>query len=120
MDGPIAGREFTHPQAVVKKLKPGLTPDAANHIDETNEANWVTVGPRWVIVTPRGSREFFRGQQVAAEVTHQVDMRNDEISRTYTTGMRIFWNGQRLNIAGPLYDVGARKVRLRCEAIEVK
>lgn len=115
----VKAGSFIGPQATVLKLS--ATPDAAGHIDETDESNWRPLGDkRWIRPVPRGSREFFRGEQVAAEITHMIEMRCDSISETYTTWMKIKWRGRTLNLAGPGVNVDEEDRLLRFPAIEVK
>lgn len=90
----------------VRKLKSSLTLDASGHIDETSSDNWTEVGKHWCQFITKGSREFFRGEEVAAEITHQLTMRYSSSAAKYTTKMQIRMKtadlGMRtFNIAGP-------------------
>lgn len=107
-------------RVTVRRLNPTATVDAAGHIDETAEASWSVLGKRWVQLIPRGSREFFRGQQVAAEITHAVRMRYDSGSKDYTTAMQLVLGTRKLNLAGPGVNTEEANVELVFPAIEVK
>ncbi len=104
----------------VQRIKTSSVPDDSGHIVEANDANWETFTHQWVSVVPRGSREFFRGEQVAADITHQVEgLLNDE-SKLMTTGQRIIMDGRRLNIAEPPRNVDEQDHSLRFACVEVK
>lgn len=107
-------------RVTVERLRPSLTPDAAGHIDETNDANWQQIGKVWAKFTTRGSREFFRGEQVAAEITHQVTIRWSRTAREWTTKMRLRMDGRVFNIAGPLRNVDEADKWLVFPVVEVK
>lgn len=96
------------------------TPDASGHVDETDDSNWIVIARRWCKLTPRGSREFFRGQQVAAEITHQVTMRFDSESRRFTTGNQLKMDDRKFNISGPPVNVEEAGVLYQFPAVEVK
>jgi SPP1 family predicted phage head-tail adaptor len=108
-------------RATVQKLS--ATVDGSGHLDENTAANWVDVGKRWCQITTRGSREFFRGVEVAAEITHQITMRSDRDSRRYTEKNRLVFrdmDDKTLNISGPPVDVDEQGERLQFAAIEVR
>lgn len=96
------------------------TPDTGGHIDETDDGNWRPVTKRWCKLIPSGSREFFRGMQVAADITHQVTMRYDERTRNLTTKERLKLGVRKFNIAAPPTDVEEAHVLVTFPAIEVK
>lgn len=95
------------------------TVNAAGQLDETTAGNWETFCSRWCQLTTRGSREFFRGQEVAADITHQVTMRSDPQSREFTTKQRIKLGDRILSIASPPLDVDEQQEMVRFAAIEV-
>jgi SPP1 family predicted phage head-tail adaptor len=99
------------------KIQP---PDAGGHIDESNPANWETFTKQWCSVNPRGSREFFRREQVAADITHQVEMLFNSESNRITTKMRIMFKGRRLNIAEPPRNIDENNHSLVFACVEVK
>lgn len=101
----------------VQKLSASV--DAAGHLDETSSSNWVTIGNRWCGIATRGSREFFRGVEVAAEITHQITMRADTESMRFTEKNRLVIGDRVLNISGPPQNVDEAGVVLRFAAVEV-
>jgi SPP1 family predicted phage head-tail adaptor len=104
----------------VKRLKSSAVPDASGHVDESDPANWETFTKQWCSVNPRGSREFFRGQQVAADITHQVEMLFNSDSNKITTKMRIMFKGRRLNVAEPPRNIDENDHSLVFACTEVK
>ena len=104
----------------VRRIKEGVQPDAAGHIDETLDANWRSLGKRWIKLTPRGSREFFRGQQVAEEITHQVEMLLDSVSTRFTTKDKLVLGTRTFNLAGPGVNAMERDETLIFPAVEIK
>jgi head-tail adaptor len=93
--------------------------NAAGQIDETTDSNWVTFTVRWCNLATRGSREFFRGVEVAADITHQVTMRSDPQSRAFTTKQRLNLGGRILSISSPPLDVDEQQEMIRFAAVEV-
>jgi head-tail adaptor len=90
--------------------------NAAGQIDETTAANWITFAERWANVVTRGSREFLRNPDMAADITHQVTMRSDPESRRITVKNRLVMGGRVLSISSPPLDVdeGGEMVRFAC------
>lgn len=107
-------------QVTVKRIKTGLTPDAAGHIDETNEANWITYGTFYCEIVTKGSREFFRGEQVNADITHQITIRHSTSSAGITTSMKLVYQGRTFNISEPPRNVNEDNEWLVFGAVEVK
>ena len=95
------------------------TVNAAGQLDETTAANWVTFTNRWCEMVTRGSREFFRGVEVAADITHQVTMRADPESRAFTTKQRLRLGSRVFNIASPPLDVNEGAEMVRFQAVEI-
>lgn len=107
-------------RVTVERLRPSLTPDAAGHIDETNDANWSPVQKVWAQFITRGSREFFRGDQMASEITHQITIRYSKAAKEFTTKMRLrMSDGRKFNIAGPLQNRNEENRWFVFPAIEV-
>lgn len=73
--------------------------DEAGHVDESNPDNWELLGKHWCGLMPRGSREFFRREQVAADITHQVEMPYSSQANAITTKMKFCFDGRTLAIA---------------------
>lgn len=95
------------------------TVNAAGQLDETTAANWQTFCLRWCELVTRGSREFFRGVEVAADITHQVTMRADPESKAFTPKQRLKLGSRVLSIASPPLDVDEGAEMVRFQAIEV-
>lgn len=93
--------------------------NAAGHLDETTAGNWQTFCSRWCELITRGSREFFRGVEVTADITHQVTMRADPESRGFTPKQRLKFGDRVLSIASPPVDVDEGGEMVRFQAIEV-
>ncbi len=95
-------------------------PDAGGHIDESSDSNWEVFTRQWMSVLPRGSREFFRGEQVAADITHQFECLLNSESSQISPKNRIVWKGRRFNVSEPPRNVDERDHSLRFACVEVK
>jgi len=105
---------------IVKRLKTSSVPDASGHVDESDSTNWEIFTRQWCSVNPRGSREFFRREQVAADITHQVEMLFNSDSSRITEKMKIVFKGRTLNIAEPPRNIDENDHSLVFACIEVK
>jgi head-tail adaptor len=101
----------------VQKLSASV--NAGGHLDETTASNWVTIASRWCELLTRGSREFFRSVEVAADVTHQVTMRSDPESLALTTKQRLKMGSRIFSISSPPVDVDEQREMVRFAAVEV-
>lgn len=90
---------------VVERLKDAAVVDGSGNVNETLDSNWTQAGREWVEIKTRGSKEFFRGQQVAENITHQITMRWSKRAGDYTTKMRLRLDGRKLNISEPPRNV---------------
>ncbi len=104
----------------VQRLKSSVIPDTSGHVDESNPANWETFTKQWANVMPRGSREFFRKEEVSAEVTHQVEMLFNSESKQISQKMRIMLRGRTLNVAEPPRNTDENNHSLIFACIEIK
>lgn len=104
----------------VRRLKPSDSTDASGHIDETVDSNWEEIGKRWVAFATKGSREFFRREEVAADITHQITMRYDGLSKTFTTKMQLKMGDRKFNIAEPPRNVNEANQMLIFACTEIK
>ena len=95
------------------------TVNAAGQLDETTAGNWVTFCSRWCEMITRGSREFFRGVEVAADITHQVTMRADPESKAFTVKQRLKMGERVFNLASPPLDVDEGGEMVRFQAVEI-
>lgn len=102
-----------------QRLKPGLAPDAGGHIDESNPLNWENHASAWVAIHPRGSREFFRREQVAADITHAIEALYVDV-RDVTDEMRIKSGTSILSIAEPPRNVDQNNHTLVFACKEIK
>jgi SPP1 family predicted phage head-tail adaptor len=93
-------------RVTVEKKKSGLTVNPGGHTDDTNNAEWQVMATGvWCEFKTRGSREFFRGEEVAADITHQITTRYTNTSAQITTDMRLRMDGRIFNIAEPPRNV---------------
>ncbi len=104
----------------VRRLKSSIAPDASGHVNEADPTNWETFTKQWASVVPRGSREFFRREQVAADITHQVELLYNSDSRQITQKCQLILDGRVLNIAEPPRNVDEDNHSLRFACVEVK
>ena len=93
--------------------------NSAGQIDETTAGNWVTFAVRWCRMVTRGSREFDRGPEIAADITHQITMRADPQSKAFTVKQRLKMGDRVFNIASPPLDVDEGSEMVRFPAVEV-
>lgn len=107
-------------QVSVRRLRPGLTPDSSGHVDETSEANWIEYGRFWCEIKTKGSREFFRGQEMAADITHQITIRHGSKSAGITTDMQVILRDRVLSIAEPPRNIDESNEWLVFAAKEIK
>jgi SPP1 family predicted phage head-tail adaptor len=103
-----------------RRLKKTDVPNPGGHLDESDPANWETFWKEWASITPRGSREFFRREQVAADITHQVETLYNAQMAKVTSGMRIEFGGRILNISEPPRNIDENNHSLVFACIEVK
>ncbi len=103
----------------VQRLRRGTAPNAGGHVDESDDTNWEDFCKVWANVSPRGSREFFRREQVAADITHQVEILYSAKANQITSGMRVTFSGRKLNISGPPRNTDEANHSLVMACIEV-
>ena len=106
-------------RVTLQKIDSSATADAAGHIDESADATWVTHFTCWAQVIPKGAREFFGGQQVQADVTHQVVVRSCTETRAITAAMRMRYAGATYNLSGPPFDPTGRREAIVFNVIQV-
>lgn len=102
----------------VYRIKETVTPDASGHIDETDENNWRLVALRHFNIVPKGSREFLIGDQVNANVTHQLTTNYDKQSKQFTTQDKFIYQGRTFSFNGPGINVLEKNRWLSFPAIE--
>ena len=108
--------KLSHP-ITVEKLKTTAVIDGSGNVNESLDSNWTMAGNEWAEIITKGSREFFRGQQVGEDITHQVTIRATTQSLKYTTKMRVKFEGRKLVINSPPVNIDEDKsgfVRMAC------
>lgn len=113
-------RPRTNKYISVYRLKAGLTVNASGHIDETDSSNWGLYGNFWAAIATKGSKEFARGGEVAAEITHQLTIKYSSMANGITTKMRVNYQGRIFNIAQPPTNKNEENEWLVFNAIEIK
>lgn len=114
---PNAGK-YRHPVTVYKQST-SATPNAAGHVDLTDDDNRTVHCKRWVEIEPTSGRETVRGSQVRADATHIVRTREDDKTRTITPKMWLVHDSRRLEII-TAYNVRERDVEVEMQCREVK
>lgn len=74
------------------------TTDASGHVDNTADANWAIYVQAFSRVQTRGGREFWKVQQVAADVSHVFTCPYGRLLAEATPDMRLHYNGHVYNI----------------------
>jgi len=103
----------------VLRVKSTATVLSSGQIDETDEENWEIAETRWANIVPRSSREFFRGQQVADDITHKITMRYDSKSSRYNAKNRITLGDRKFYLTGPGMNSDEQDVTLEFPATEI-
>lgn len=114
-----SGRQLRNVIAI-EQLREALTPDAAGHIDESDDENWECYCQAAAKIVPVGSREFFGADQVQANVTHQITVRHCSEAEAITTAHRVRFGTRVFNVASPPVDPDDLRASLVFNAIEVK
>lgn len=121
-----AGRRNT--LVTVQRYKRDAQKDGSGNVNEAEETNWETAtdignnGQLHVALLPRGSREFPRGDQIAAEITHMVEGLYGAMVKVKPKMRLVFTDrmGKHvLNIAEPPRDVDMMHHSLQFACIEV-
>lgn len=101
--------------------------DDAGHVDETQDRNWSSFASRWAEVYTRGSKEFFRAEQVVSDITHFIKVRWDKmlwrrLSARGATKLRVkIGNGiRRLNLSGPPVNEDEQDNYISFPCVEVR
>lgn len=104
----------------VQKLKNNAPLEGGGQVDETDETNWIQCGKEWAEFITQGSREFFRGQEIAADITHQVMIRWSSGANGYTTKMRLKMGNRLFYIASPPKNVDEKSEWIVMAVKEIK
>jgi head-tail adaptor len=74
---------------------------------------------RWCSVIPVRATERLLSQQIRGDITHEVRMRRDTLTKAMTSKYwMVLSDGTRLNIRGGPYDVGGKKMELSFSCVE--
>lgn len=76
----------------------GQTADAHGQIDQTVEANWSTYAKSYCAVQTKGGREFWKVQQVNADVSHVWRTQWSKTIQAITPDMRLIHEGNTYEI----------------------
>lgn len=109
----------------IEQIKANATVSESGHVDETIDTNWGPIGSRWAEVYTKGSREFFRGEQIASDVTHKVKIRWDKqlwarLVEPAATKMRVRIAGRKLNLSGPPVNEDEQDEYISFPCVEVR
>lgn len=74
------------------------TADAHGHIDNTAGSNWTSYASGWASVQSKGGREFWKVQQVQADVSHVWTLQYSKSLAAATPDMRLIHEGQTYEI----------------------
>lgn len=78
--------------------RPTGTADAHGHVDLTADANWSNYAVAYCSVVSKGGREFWKVQQVNADVSHVWKTAWSRTIAAMTTDMRLIWEGAKYEI----------------------
>ena len=90
------------------------TPNAHGEIDNTDPANWKDYTVAYCSVMSKGGREFWKVDQVSADVSHVWHTQWTEKLDNLTTDMRLTWEGRTYEI------LAAIDIDLAHEEIEIQ
>lgn len=113
-----------HTRVLVQRLRAGAEKDGGGHALLDDGDNWEPAdnvgdgGRLWASVIPRGSREFFRGEQMAADITHQVSVLW-VAGKHITPGMRMKIGSRVLHVSEPPRNEDERNHTLTMACTEV-
>lgn len=83
---------------VIQKLDTTATADSANFVDRTLDTNWQEYTDSYAAVQSRGGREFWKVDQVSAEVSHVWRCPWSTVLAAATTDMRLRYEDVTYNI----------------------
>lgn len=99
---------------------PGTTPDAAGHVDLTQNSNWTSRGIRKFRFLRHGGREGRVFDQVQSETTHVMEMQADVLTKQMVPKWRVKYGSSYLNITAIYESPEMPNRRLYVEAIEAR
>ena len=102
----------------VEWLKPSSV-----QLDPDDDDNWVGIA-RWAQIMTRGGREFFRGQQVQANVSHRLTLPTapgdpllTQIDGGLSSAMRVRLGSRVLDVTAA-FDVDERHTEIELQCVE--
>lgn len=108
----IDTRQYRH-RITIEHLTGAVGVDGV--VDEADDSNWSEFHKCRAKVQSRSSREFYRAQQVHADLTHLIEILSSKKSRLITAKMRVKLDSRKLNIVSATdVDEMKRVVELVC------
>lgn len=101
----------------LQKQKATATPDAAGHVNLSDDAKWEDVTTRYFSVMPQSGREYYRAQQTESNLTHLLETHYDDetslINPKYR--LRITGTDRYLNVVSAInVEESNRIIRVSC------
>lgn len=84
---------LTHFDKKIRIERLSGTADAHGHVDNTTESNWTQHATGWAKVISKGGREFWKVQQVNADVSHVWTVQYSKAVAAATPAMRLIHDG---------------------------
>jgi SPP1 family predicted phage head-tail adaptor len=100
-------------KVIIKHLS-GQTLDVHGHVDQTTESNWSIYATAFCKVQTKGGREFWKVQQVNADVSHVWRTQWSKAMQNVTPDMRLIHEGLTYEI------VSVQDIDLAHEEIEIQ
>jgi len=82
----------------IEKVKSTATKDAHGRVDKSSDSNWETHESGYAAVQSKGGREFWKVQQVTADVSHVWWMPYSTLAASATPDMRLKHEGNTYSI----------------------
>ena len=86
-------------KVTVKKVDPNATADAHGHVDKSDASNWIQQSKQFCRTETKGGREFWKVDQVNAEVNCVFWCPYSTEAIAITPEMQIHWEGNTYEIA---------------------
>lgn len=102
-------------RVVIQQLDPSVD---FQDLDRDDDGSWIDVGERWAQFMSKGSREFYRAQQVQADLSELVRMHSDSVTRAITADMRlkVKSTGEKFQVISKPQDIDRQRkvVEVQC------
>jgi len=102
----------------VYRIKSTATIESDGKIDESLESNWELVSSRHFQILPSSSKSFLVGDQLNAQISHQLTTRYDKQSKAFTEKHKFIYQGRVFHFSGPGLNVEERNRFIAFPAIE--